>query len=221
MSNPAAPPETGFRAPPLPALPAALWAVILACLIPEVVLFGADHGVWGSPRWRQLAYQYGAFWAGLLHGWRPNYAAQPALMFLTYGFLHAGLGHLAGNLAALAVLGRRAVTRVGRAGFAAIFTTALLAGAGAFGLISRSPAPMVGVSGAIFGLAGGWIVWEWQDRRHARLWPTLGLALGLTLALAVFNLAVWWLLHGSLAWETHLGGFLAGAALAAVLERRR
>ena len=39
--------------------------IVLLCL-PEIVLFLSDHAVLGSPRWRLLAYQYGAFWAGLL-----------------------------------------------------------------------------------------------------------------------------------------------------------
>ena len=84
--------------------PVVLTLVILMCLI-EAVLQLADHGLVGSARWRQLAYQYGAFWAGLLHDWQPNFRLQPASMFLTYSMLHGGLGHLLGNLAALLALG--------------------------------------------------------------------------------------------------------------------
>ena len=36
--------------------------------------------------------------------------------------------------------------------------------AAAFGLISQAPAPMVGASGALFGLAGAWLAWEAEDR---------------------------------------------------------
>ena len=32
----------------------------------ELTLLAADYGLVGTTRWRALAYQYGAFWAGLL-----------------------------------------------------------------------------------------------------------------------------------------------------------
>jgi len=64
-----------------------LWAIALICCAIEAVLQAADLGVIGSTRWRQLAWQYGAFWAGLLHDWQPNYAAQPIAMFLSYSVL--------------------------------------------------------------------------------------------------------------------------------------
>jgi membrane associated rhomboid family serine protease len=32
------------------------------------------------------------------------------------------------------------------------------------------------------------------------------------------NLAIWWALDGQLAWQTHLGGFVAGTLAALVLR---
>ena len=73
-------------------------------ILTELALTLADLGVIGTPRLRARAYQYGAFWAGLLDNWRPNYAAQPQTMFVTYSFLHANLWHLTGNMIAFVVL---------------------------------------------------------------------------------------------------------------------
>ena len=81
-----------------------LWALIMACVLPEAVLTMADWGLMGSLRWRTVAYQNGAFWAGLLRDWQPNFAAQPVTMFATHAFLHAGPTHLIGNIRALAGL---------------------------------------------------------------------------------------------------------------------
>jgi membrane associated rhomboid family serine protease len=39
--------------------------------------------------------------------------------------------------------------------------------------------------------------------------------------LVLMNLLLWWAMSGQLAWEAHLGGFLAGAALAALLGEHR
>jgi rhomboid protease GluP len=194
----------------LPLPPAVLVLALLAAL-PELVLLGADWGLWGSARWRPLAYQNGAFWAGLLHGWQPNYAAQPVTMFASYAWLHAGPGHLAGNLAALAWLGPGVVARRGTAGLVLLWAVAALVGGAAFGLITANPAPMVGASGALFGLAAAWTVAEVRACPGPR--ARAARALGIGLLLAGLNAAVWWLQGGLLAWETHLGGFLAGLAL--------
>lgn len=194
--------------PRLPRLPPVIWAVLLGCLLPEALLLGADLGLWGSASWRPLAYQNGAFWAGLLHGWRPNYAAQPVVMFASYGWLHAGPAHLLGNLAALVWLGPPAVARIGARGFVILWAASLLGGGLAFGLLTRSPAPMVGASGALFGLAGAWIVAEARRMPEARARRRRGL--GLLLAILTLNAAAWALRGGHLAWETHLGGLAVG-----------
>jgi rhomboid protease GluP len=188
---------------------------------PELILQGADLQIWGNTLWRTLSYQYGAFWAGLLHGWTPNYAAQPATMFLTHAVLHSGFGHMVGNVLGILTLGALAIGRLGRGWFLAICLLAVLSGALVFGLLTRSPQPMVGASGLVFGLAG---IWAWglaDDRRRAgqgwgrALWSVFAV----TAALAMFNLIGFVILQGILAWETHLGGYLAGL-LAAVLATR-
>ena len=201
-----------------------IWLICLTCL-PELILLMADAGLIGLPRWRILAYQYGAFWAGLLYGWQPNYATQPALMFVTYAFLHTGPMHLLGNMLGLGWLGARIIGRWGPWWFGTVYLASMLGGAAGFGALTQSPAPMIGASGAIFGLAAAWMVGEGQDRRHAgqtrwaRLGLALGPALGLILVLAGFNLITWLMQNGQLAWETHLGGFLAGGAVALLLPQ--
>jgi rhomboid protease GluP len=196
-----------------------LIAVMAVCVIVEVVLIGADAGVWGSPRWRVLAYQNGGFWVGLLGNWTPNYALQPALMWLTYGFLHGGFWHMALNMLTLLSLGRVARYRLGpcRAGqwrLAGLYLTGLLGGGAGFALLSSSVQPMVGASGALFGLAGAWMSWDYLDRRAGGplRWPVLWPVLRMVLGLIALNVAMYWAMDGLLAWETHLGGFVAGSA---------
>jgi len=197
-------------------LPFVVWLVILSCAI-EGTLMAADSGLIGTTRWRTLAYQNGAFWAGLLHNWKPNYEGQPWLMFLSYSFLHGGITHLLGNMFALAILAHNVVGRVGNWLFLLIYFGSAIGGAVVFGLLTSSPQPMVGASGALSGLAGAWLYWEWRDRRDLGLrlvpvWLTL-------LALVILNVILWLALDGLLAWETHLGGAIAGCAIAAILQR--
>jgi membrane associated rhomboid family serine protease len=200
--------------PPLPARRAflarhgALVAIVVICVGIEAVLQGADFGLWGSPRWRGLAYQYGGFWRGLLDNWQPNYAVQPAAMFASYGFLHGGFAHLLVNMITLVSLGRLVIERVGQARFLAIYAVSLLGGAVGFALLSTAVQPMVGASGALFGLAGVLTGWEYSARRLAR--EGMGPVLRVLAMLVGLNVVMYWAMGGNLAWETHLGGFLAG-----------
>lgn len=203
---------TIFRSP-------VVWGILLTCCLTEFTLEMADAGLIGTSLWRSFAYQNGAFWAGLLHNWRPNYPQQPWLMFVTYGFLHAGFWHLAGNMLTLVFLSDIALRRVSQASFALIYMFSVLGGAIVFGLLTASPSPMVGASGALFGLAGAWQFWEWSDRRLAgrNPWTVWRTVFGLFL----LNLLLWVVMEGMLAWQTHLGGFIAGWSAAAVLSHAK
>jgi rhomboid protease GluP len=197
-------------------VPPVLWVILLLCLLPELVLQGADFGLWGTAQWRGLAYAWGGFWPGLLHDWRPNYRLQPWAMFLTYGFLHAGSVHVLVNMISLVSLGRVAIDRVGQGGFLLLYAGAMLGGGLGFGLLANATTPMVGASGALFGLAGALIAWAVSDRRRAALtlWPVLRAVVWLV----ALNVILWLATGGMLAWQTHLGGFLAGAAMALALD---
>lgn len=199
------------------AVPFALAGVLCAIIAVELVLQAADHGLVGSTRWRGQAYQNGAFWAGLLGDWRANYAIQPRVMFVSYALLHAGFGHLLGNVIGILALGRIVWDRVGGWGLIVIFVLSTVGGGAAFGLLSSSPQPMVGASGALFGLAGAWNAWDWQDRR--RDGNTVTPVVLWVLAAVLLNLFFWIALDGLLAWQTHLGGFVSGVAAAFVIRR--
>lgn len=199
-----------------------LLLIVLTCL-PELVLTAADWGLWGSIRWRPLSYQYGAFWGGLLRGWEANYAAQPYVMFLSYAFLHAGLGHLAGNMIGLAWLGPLVTERLGARNMLILYGAAAVGGAATFAGMTRGLAPMVGASGAIFGLAGAWITLKIRKEhlQGQRLRQAMVPALRIALVLALVNLVFWIARDGHLAWEAHLGGFLTGALCALFLAAKQ
>jgi len=184
----------------------------------EAVLILSDQGLIGDGRLRQLAYDYGGFWPGLLGNWRPNYSAQPWAMFLTYGFLHGGPSHLVVNMITLWSLGRLVLLRVGTRGFCLLSLAALIGGAGGFALLASGLRPMVGASGALFGLIGGLLAWAYVDRFtfEEGLWPILRAVL----FLIALNLVLWWAMNGQLAWETHLGGFLTGWIAALLIDPR-
>ena len=201
--------------------PSGIWILIVLialCSGTELLLQLSDRGLIGSTRLRRLIYDYGAFWPGLLSGWTPNYAVQPGTMFFSYGFLHGGLAHLLVNMITLWSLGRAVLERVHVRGFLLVYLGAQIGGGAVFALVAHPFPPMVGASGALFGLAGALLAWNYVDRYTYRegLWPVATAAFWLV----VLNLLLWWAMDGQLAWETHLGGFLAGWVMALLADPR-
>lgn len=202
-----------FRAFDLPIL-----VIGILCVGIEIVLQLGDTGLYGIPRFRSLVLEYAAFWPGLLHNWRPNYPFQTGAMFLTYGFLHAGIWHLLLNMLTLWSLGRVVTERVGGAKFLVIYALAIFGGGAGYGVLADSVQPMVGASGALFGLAGAILAWDYLDRFlvRERLWPVARAAL----LLVALNVALYYAMGGVLAWEAHLGGFIAGWIAALLVDPR-
>lgn len=194
--------------------PTVLWIVGLTCLA-EVLLTLAEAGGLGGLGLRRWLLAHGAFWRGLLSEWEQLFPMQRELMFVTYAFLHGGFLHLVGNMVAVLALGGIAVARIGQKGFVLLYFFTAIGGAIGFALLSGSEQPMVGASGAVFGLIGAWKYWEWQLRQHLGspmrpLWQFL-------LGLVVLNVVLWLALSGLLAWQAHLGGFIAGVLFAAAV----
>jgi membrane associated rhomboid family serine protease len=195
-----------------------LGGLIGLCTLIELIAWGADLGLWGPPRLRQAAYEWGGFWPGLLAGWQPNYAAQPYTMYVSHAFLHGGPGHLAMNMITLWSLGLGVIDRIGAWRFLGLYLGAAIGGAGCFGLLAETVRPMVGASGALFGLAGALLAWAYVDRFTARI-GVLPVA-QMAAFLVAINLAMYWALDGQIAWETHLGGFVTGWLLALLIDPR-
>jgi membrane associated rhomboid family serine protease len=207
-------PGAPYRPPPKELL--ILAGVIVAI---ELLLELADRGILFDPSLRSRAYMVGAFWAGLLRGMEPIFSLQPYTMFLSHAFLHGGFLHMAMNMAVLLGLGRYVSDRYGAGAILPVFFVSAIAGAAVFGLIAPSEMPMVGASGAVFGFVGVWIVADWRRLRERGL--SVRPVATRVLTLAALNVAFFFALSGMLAWEAHLGGFVAGVVCGLWLEARR
>ena len=184
----------------------------------EGALSIGDLDIIGFARMRSQVYDYGAFWPGLLNTWTPNYAAQPYAMFLTYSFLHSGLVHLSVNMITLWSLGRAVLNQVGQVSFVIIYAGASLGGAAVFALLAHGLRPMVGASGALFGLLGAILAWEYVDTHTDR--EGRQHIVKVILLLAGLNFVLWWAMGGQLAWQAHLGGFVVGWMAALLITRK-
>ena len=125
---------------------------------------------------------------------------------ITSGFLHFGVIHVLVNMLALWLLGRDLEVVLGRSRFVAVYMLALLGGSVAGLLFSTRDVPLVGASGAVFGLMGGLLV----VMRRLRIPPgqVIGLiALNVALSLVITNISL----------VAHLGGLVVGAAATAAM----
>lgn len=195
--------------------PVIVFLIVSATFI-ELALQAADAGIWGSGRLRMFVYQNAAFWPGLVRGWTPNYELQPYTMFLSYAFLHGGMIHLIVNMITLVSLGAAVVRDVGQVRFMMIYIVSTLIGGLVFAMVTSSFRPMVGASGALFGLAGALVIWNirytfgqqvsYAVKAASILWPIT--------ILLVLNALMYFGFDKNVAWETHLGGFIGGAFMA-------
>jgi membrane associated rhomboid family serine protease len=182
----AAPAGTGGGAP-----------VAFAILVIAVVVF---VGGWLLPElWQR----------GVLAGAQINerVAAGEYYRLVTAAFLHAGLTHILFNMWALYLFGPPLERQVGSLPFAALYFSSAVTG-GALYFLLGGPGVAVGASGAIFGLFGAWVAGFWRNR-HA---PGARQALHQLFVLLAINAALP-LAVPAIAWEAHLGGFLAGVAI--------
>ena len=192
-----------------PGAPGFLWALVGVMGAIEIVLSLSDAGLIGSPNWRWSAFALGAFWQPLLSGdIAPIYPGQRFFMFITYAFLHGGIAHLALNSVILLSLGKLAAARMGTGGTLLVLLLSAVGGGIAFGFLSSGNIPMIGASGAVFGLLGLWQAWEFSMRQQTGL--PLKPVVMVIMALVATNVVVFFMLNGGLAWEAHLGGWLAG-----------
>ena len=148
-------------------------------------------------------------------------------------FMHAGLMHLAGNMLYLWIFGDNVEDSMGRFKYLIFYFVGGTVAALTHILTNpSSEIPTVGASGAISAVLGAYLV-LFPRSRVMTLIP-LGFYLKMTLVPASIVLGLWFVLQlfsgvlslggpdvGGVAFWAHIGGFLAGVALALLLANRR
>lgn len=163
------------------------------------------------------------------YGFRPD--APSALTLFSSMFLHAGLLHLAGNMLFLWIYGDNVEHRLGPLRFLFWYLLTGIAAALFQAFLSFGPAlPMVGASGAISGVLGFYFLWFPHHfvRVFILLFPfymgtvMLPARLVLGIYLVLDNLLPFLLAPaGGVAHGAHIGGFVAGLAVAAWMKLLR
>lgn len=139
--------------------------------------------------------------------WLDGVASGAVWQLLTSAFTHVDIWHIGVNMLAVWFLGPQLEMVLGRARFLALYLLSALAGS-LFVVAFSAPAAMtIGASGAVFGLLGGLLVVVLKvraDPRQLLIW------LGINVVITVVGAAY-------ISWQAHLGGFLGGVLVTAIL----
>jgi len=125
-------------------------------------------------------------------------------------FVHASWIHVGLNMLTLWMIGRILEPLVGHGRFVALYLISGLGGAVGVALLAFGT-PVVGASGAIFGLFGALLV---IGRHIGADITSIAVVIGI-------NLVIGFLPGMTVAWQAHVGGLVAGAAVGLVYARTR
>ena len=217
---------------------------------PAIVLWligtlAAAHGLRmlvSDARALDLVYAYGLVPARYSRAFLESHMADPgtvwerAIPFVSYMGLHSDITHLVINCLWLLAFGPIVARRWGGVLFLVFFIICGVAGAGAYLAVNwGSAVPVVGASGAISGLMAAAI--RMMPPSTAPWMTAVGeqpLALLFSRQILMFS-AVWGVINflaamldiggdgqrGLIAWQAHLGGFVAGLLLCGVFDALR
>lgn len=167
--------------------------------------------------------------------------SDPAALFtlISYSFMHGGIEHIVVNMIWLAAFGSPLAGRIGTARMIVFWVfTAIIAGLTHYAIYPDSVTPLVGASGAISGMMGASARYGFRrvnaGRRAEFAGPVLPVGLTLTLKPVITFVGVWFVINiitgiyttggadlSGIAWEAHIGGFIAGFFGISLLDRPR
>lgn len=131
---------------------------------------------------------------------------------ITAGFVHSpdSFWHILLNIYSIYIFGRVIEPMLGPIRFLVLYLVSIFGGSAMVLWLSEPVVPVVGASGAFFGLMGAYLI----------MLRAIGDNSGLLVGLIAVNLAFGFLVPG-ISWQGHLGGLLAGMAVTAVYARTR
>ena len=174
------------------------------------------------PKWKTLREDYDykrSKITSLNYGFIP--AEHKPVTFITYMFMHGGLGHLFGNMVFLWLVGCMLEMGGGRLFYSVSYLLAGFCSVLAFWMVyPNSPIPLVGASGAIAGMMGAFTIL--YCRRKVKIFYSLGFYFNYMETRAIYLLPIWvglefWQLFfggmSNVAYMAHIGGLISGALI--------
>jgi len=197
--------------------PTAILTLLLLIAGVEMLLSLAETFGYGSLR--IFCFAKLAFNSAYLTGTPPLYEAQPWVMFFSHALLHIGSVHMLGNLLTLYLLWYL-MPWMYISDFVVVFWVGALGGALGFLWLAPPGSLMTGASGAVAGLAAVWGLYEMFLVQKGHILSIRPKWTAVLMGLVTLGLLLRLDQQLGMAWQTHLGGALAGAGFGAGLIMR-
>lgn len=183
---------------------AVLLGLIAAVFLLEVVTGGPGSLMTGPSQLKLIDLGASVALARTPNGDLVGIAAGQDWRLVSAMFLHAGLLHIAFNAYALWIFGTVVEQELGRLRFLLIyFVTGIVASATSYAFGPNAVG--VGASGAIFGIFGAFVAYNYRRRHQAIAVARLRSAV----TIVVINMVITFAVPG-IDWRAHVGGFIAG-----------
>ena len=128
-------------------------------------------------------------------------------------FLHAGLFHILGNMWFLWIFGNNVEEAFGTLGYVAFYLATGIAATAAFVVLNPDETiPLLGASGAIAGVLGAYLV-LFPTHRVLTWFVFFFVPVPAVLFLGVWFFSQFGVQGDAVAWQAHVGGFVAGVAV--------
>ncbi len=151
----------------------------------------------------------------------------PPLTLFSAMFIHGGFLHVAGNMLYLWIFGDNIEDRLGHFRFIVFYLlSGLIASLAHIIILPNSTIPMIGASGAIAGVLGAYFLL--YPRAHVLTLVFFFFFIDTVRIPALVFLGLWFVFQvlssgagGGIAWYAHIGGFIGGAVLVKLFEKKR
>ena len=154
----------------------------------------------------------------------------PALSIFTSMFLHGGWMHIIGNMTYLYIFGDNIEERLGKFKFVIFYLVTGIVAAFSQALIDpTSTVPMIGASGAIAGVLGGYLVLYPKAKIKVFFWFIIFVKI---IRIRAFIVLGGWIIiqfisfsgsdlnSGGVAYAAHIGGFISGVLLINIMKNK-
>ena len=154
----------------------------------------------------------------------------PALSIFTSMFLHGGWMHIIGNMTYLYIFGDNIEERLGKFKFVIFYLVTGIVAAFSQALIDpTSTVPMIGASGAIAGVLGGYLVLYPKAKIKVFFWFIIFVKI---IKIRAFIVLGGWIIiqfisfsgtdlnSGGVAYAAHIGGFISGVLLINIMKNK-
>ena len=202
--RPSPPPERRYRRPSYfdfslnPVM-----AIIIANIVLFIAVLVSPHGTYPFGPLGQVSSDRFTYYLGLI----PYYFTSRPWTLITSMFIHAGFGHIFGNMLTLFFFGSALNRLVGNGRFLLVYFIGGIAGNALYLLLGQNLSLVIGASGAVNAIAGALVVM--MPKLPVRLYFLIPVPLWVVVLL-FFGI---WSIPGvipGVAWQAHLGGLAVG-----------